>query len=138
MVELIEIDCTIFEGMLQRGRHIYSDNRWSHKEAQLKRFLETDVSFRKIAVIEMDPKQQQLPRLTGALRAFGGVSSRLSREPVRLDEVQLKNKQARRKKESKQSQKSWNKASEEVVSQCSKQDSGKVSFWCAFFGVCTV
>ena len=113
--------------MLQKGRHKDHVKRPSYKEAKLQRFLETDVSFKKTTVIEMDPSQQQLPRLTGALRVFGGVSSRLSRESVSLDEVLLRKKQDRKKNESRETQKTWDKLTEEVVAQCSKQESAKVA-----------
>ncbi len=97
--------------------------RWflvSSKAAKALRLLETGTSF-KSNVLEME-----LPRLTRALREFGGVSPRLSREPVELDEAVLLKKREKTKKGSEDGRNSWGKVSEDVVAQCGKHNSVKV------------
>ena len=91
------------------------------RESRALRLLDAGTSFRKNRVIKME---RELPRLTSALREFGGVSSRLSREPVSLSEAAVRRK--REKKNFSDDQKSWAKITEEVVAQCSKHDATKV------------
>ena len=70
--------------------------------------------------------ERELPRLTSALREFGGVSSRLSREPVCLNEAAVLKKREKKKNDFADDQASWAKITEEVVAQCSKHDATKV------------
>ena len=65
-----------------------------------------------------------MPRLSGALRAFGGVSSRLSRESVWFDQALLRRKQKRKKEES-SGDKTWKEVTEIVCAQCIKQNESK-------------
>lgn len=71
------------------------------------------------------PALQELPRLSGALRAFGEVSSALSREPITIDESLVRRKRKKRLA-SRTDEKSWAKLSEEILGHCSKQDRQKV------------
>ncbi len=109
----------------------------SSKAAKTLRILETGTSF-KSNVLDME-----LPRLTRALREFGGVSPRLSREPVELDEAVLLKKREKTRKGSEDDRNSWGKMSEDVVTQCGKHNSVKVCpyiymyGWCVLFGSMT-
>ena len=72
--------------------------------------------------------EKELPRLTSVLREYGGVSSRLSREVVKLDEsILLQKREKRKRREGEGGGNSWGKIAEEVVAQCGKQHSVKVS-----------
>lgn len=93
------------------------------KTLVIERLLHTGASFRKTRVLKMD---RELPRLTSALREFGGVSSPLSREPVYLDEAVLIKKREKKKKERASSQESWAVLTEDVLAECSKHDANKV------------
>ncbi len=73
----------------------------------------------------MLPSAKQVPRLTEALRAFGDVSSQLSREEVSFDETLLIQKR-KRKLASGSDEKSWGTLSEKVLTRCSRQDERKV------------
>ncbi len=81
--------------------------------------------------------ERELPRLTSALREYGGVSSRLSREVVKFDEAVLRQKRERKKRrEGEEGGGSWNTIAENVVAQSGKQNSVKV--WSYVYVWCTV
>ena len=99
-------------------------------EHKLKRLLEGGgkVSFTQLR--KMQAPSDRLPRLSSALRAYGGVSDPSSRlEPVALEERRLRRKQ-RKKGDELASEKTWTQVTAEVVAGCSKQDEVKVSFCC--------
>lgn len=100
-------------------------------QERLRRLLEAELTFKRNRI--MQPPSQELPRLSSALRAFGGVSSHLSREAVWFDENLLRRKQ-KRKKEATSSEKSWKDVVETVSTQCIKEHISKASNkqWCAF------
>ena len=112
---------------MAHDRHLHSFSSRSsgltERESRALRLLDAGTSFRKIRVIKME---RELPRLTSALREFGGVSSRLSREPVSLNETAVRRKREKKKNDFSDDQKSWGMITEEVVAQCSKQDVTKV------------
>lgn len=89
----------------------------------MRALLEGEVTFRRNRV--MYPSGKELPRLSGALRAFGEVSSALSREPITIDESLVRRKRKKRLA-SRTDEKSWAKLSEEILGHCSKQDRQKV------------
>lgn len=93
-------------------------------EQKLKRLLENKVSFTQLR--KMQAPTERLPRLSGALRAYGGVSAPLSVEPVALEERVLRRKQ-RKKGDELASERTWQEVTAEVVASCSKQDEAKVS-----------
>lgn len=93
----------------------------SSKAAQVECLLEVGTSFKRSHM------EKELPRLTGALREYGGVSSRLSREVVKLDEAVLFQKREKKKRrEGEGGGSSWGTIAEEVAAQCGKQHSVKV------------
>ena len=98
--------------------------RLSPKEAKLLAALERDISLRRRKV--MQPSGKELPRLSGALRAFGGLTSDASCDPVCIDETLVRKKQ-KKKTTITPTEKSWEQVSEDVTLQCSKQDAPKVS-----------
>lgn len=94
------------------------------KEAKVLAVLEGDASLRRKKII-MQPSGKELPRLSGALRAFGGLTSEVSYDPVSVDETLVRKKQ-KRKNTSSSTEKNWDKVFEEVTALCSKQDAPKV------------
>lgn len=97
----------------------------SYDEARLQTILEGQVYLRRNRV--MLPSSKQVPRLTGALRAFGEVSSEDSREDVSFDESLLLTKR-KRKPGSGSTEKTWGKVTEKVLAACGRQDERKVRF----------
>ena len=95
----------------------------SYNEARLQALLEGQITLHRNRV--MLPSAKQLPRLTGALRAFGDVSSQLSREEVSIDETLLIQKR-KRKLAGGSGEKGWRELSEDILSRCSGQDKKKV------------
>lgn len=94
----------------------------SDSQRRLRRLLEADLAFKRNRI--MQPPSKELPRLSSALRAFGGVSSHLSRETVWFDETLLKRKQ-KRKKEASSGEKTWKQVAEIIATQCIKQNETK-------------
>lgn len=74
----------------------------------------------------MQPPGRETPRLTSYLRAFGDVSSDVSREPVLIDETLLRRKQKTQQANSTPDKK-WSELKEEILARCSRQDLRKVS-----------
>lgn len=66
------------------------------------------------------------PRLTGHLRAFAGMSADVSREPVLVDERQLRRKQKIQRAEG-TPEKKWSVLKAEITGRYSGADPGKVS-----------
>ena len=95
-------------------------------EQKLKRLLEgkSKASFTQLRT--MEARADRPPRLSSALRAYGGVSAPLSSESVALDERMLRRKQ-RKKGSDLASEKSWSQMISEVVANCDKSDEVKVS-----------
>lgn len=95
-------------------------------EHKLKRLLEikSEVSFAKLR--RMEAPADQLPRLSSALRAYGGVSAPSSSEPAAIEESTVRRKR-RKKGEELASERTWSQVSSDVVASCSKQDEAKVS-----------
>jgi len=80
------------------------------KEAKVLAVLEGDASLRRKKII-MQPSGKELPRLSGALRAFGGLTSEVSYDPVSVDETLVRKKQ-KRKNTSSSTEKNWDKVFE--------------------------
>ena len=76
------------------------------------------------------PPRDETCRLTGHLRAFGGVSADVSREPVFVDERLVRRKQ-KIKQASDAPEKKWCDLKMEISGRCSGIDLTKVSCWCA-------
>ena len=95
-------------------------------EQKLKRVLESGSKISYTQLKKMQAPADRLPRLSGALRAYGGVSAPSSLEPVALEEKVLRRKQKKKGGEL-ASDKNWAHMTEEVVAGCSKQDQAKVS-----------
>lgn len=106
-----------FKGYLVRERD---------PEQKLKRLLEgkSKASFTQFRKMEARPDHH--PRLSGALRAYGGVSSPMSSEPVALEERVLRRKK-RKKRDELASEKTWPQVTVEVLSSCDKSDEVNVS-----------
>ena len=82
-----------------------------------------DIRLRRNRVMTSTPKKR--PRLTVALRAFGGLSSDASREPAFIDERLIKRKRTRKADDSRD-EKAWTKLRDDITSQCTKSDALKV------------
>ena len=93
----------------------------ARSEARLRAILEGEITFRRNRVLQ--PSGREPPRLTWVLRAFGGVSSELSCEPVVIDEAIIREKRKRRRA----NEKSWATVSEETLSLCSRHSEANVS-----------
>lgn len=95
-------------------------------EEKLKRLLEgrSKISFTPLR--KMESPAVSLPRLSSALRAYGGVSHPSSMEPVAMEERLLRRKQ-RKKGDELSSEKTWSEVTSEVIASCSKHDEAKVS-----------
>lgn len=98
-------------------------SRHEFYEAKLQAFLTGEVSLRRNRIMQTQVKG--LPRLTTALRNFGGLSSDLSREPVIVDEMVIRNKR-KRKIASRSDEESWARVSEMVLAQCGRHNEQKV------------
>lgn len=106
-----------FKGYLVRERD---------HEQKLKRLLEGKSKASFTPLRKMEARLDHHPRLSGALRAYGGVSSPLSSEPVALEERVLRRKK-RKKGDELASEKTWSQVTAEVVSSCNKSDEVNVS-----------
>ncbi len=95
-----------------------------YNEARLLAFLEGQISLRRNRV--MLPSAKQAPRLSGTLRAFGEVTSELSREEISLDESLLIRKR-KKKLGIVGNTKTWAELTDQIVARCSRQDEKKVS-----------
>lgn len=113
----------MFSRRIKHGKRSET-KRPSPEEAKLLAALERDISLRRRKI--MQPSGKELPRLSGALRAFGGLTSEASYDPVCIDETLVRKKQ-KKKMTSTPTENGWEKVSEEVTQQCSKQDAPKVS-----------
>ena len=113
----------------RKNRHRNGDQGLFQKEAKLLAVLEGDASLRPRKI--MQPSAKELPRLSGALRAFGGLTSEVNYVPVSIDETFVRKKQ-KTKNASSSTEKNWSEVSEEVTALCNKQDTSKViRHWCA-------
>ena len=74
----------------------------------------------------MTSTYKECARLTVALRAFGGLSSDISREPTFIDELLIRRKRTK-KADSASDDKAWAKLRDDVTSQCAKPDISKVA-----------
>ena len=74
----------------------------------------------------MTSTYKERPRLTVALRAFGGLSSDASKEPAFIDERLIQRKRAK-KADGGCDEKAWAKLRDDVTSQCAKSDVLKVA-----------
>lgn len=97
-----------------------------HNHARLQSFLKGEVRLRRNKV--MQPSGTQ--RLTGYLRAFGGVSSDVSREPILVDETFVRRKQ-KIQRASSAPEKKWSDIKSEITARCGHSDSKKVVCWSA-------
>ena len=77
------------------------------------------------------PSADETRRLSGQLRAFGGVSADISREPVLVDERLVRRKQ-KKKRASDAPDKNWSDLKMEIAGRCSGTELTKVGCWCAF------
>ena len=73
----------------------------------------------------MEPSGREMQRLTGYLRAYGGVSADVSREPVLVDERLVRTKQKILRANS-QPEKRWSDVKDEILSRCSRSELPKV------------
>ena len=73
----------------------------------------------------MQSTGREAPRLTGYLRAFGSVSSEVSRQPVLVDETLIRRKQKIRRA-SDAPEKKWSELKEELVAKCGRAELRKV------------
>ena len=73
----------------------------------------------------MQPSGRETQRLTGYLRAYGGVSADVSREPVLVDERLLRTKQKILRANS-QPEKKWSDVKDEISSRCGRAELPKV------------
>lgn len=83
-----------------------------------------DIRLRRNKVMTSTDKKR--PRLTVALRAFGGLSSDTSRDPAFIDERLIRRKRTRKTDDS-CDEKAWTKLRDDITSQCTKSDALKVA-----------
>ena len=88
-----------------------------YNEAKLQSFLNGEIRFRRNIV--MQPSGKETQRMTGYLRAYGGVSSDVSREPVFLDERLIQRKKKIHRANS-PPEKKWSDVKVEIAERCGR------------------
>ena len=73
----------------------------------------------------MQPSDKETQRLTSYLRAFGGVSSDVSREPILVDERLIRSKQ-KIQRASSSPEKKWADVKDEILARCARSELPKV------------
>ena len=94
-----------------------------YNHARLQSFLKGEVRLRRNKV--MQPSGREAQRLTGYIRAFGGVSADISREPVLVDETFVRRKQ-KIQRASSVPEKKWVDVKGEITARCGRSDLWKV------------
>ena len=98
-----------------------------YSDARLQSYLAGEIGLRRNRVMQ-PPPAGETRRLTGHLRAFGGVSSDLSREPVLVDERLLRMKQ-KISRAGDAPEKKWSDLKAEIAGRCSGAELAKVRCW---------
>ena len=96
------------------------------RDDKLRSLLESTLDLKLNRVMTQPVGKRELPRLSGALRVFGRVSSDLSREAVSIDEALVRQKR-QRMKPAPVDEKSWADLTSELLSSCSRSNEGKVT-----------
>ena len=102
---------------------VYDHDIMSYLEAQ--RLLDSGPSSL-VANRVLQPPGMELPRLTATLRSTGGeVSYRPARKPLIVDSALLVAKK-RKRREEEAGERSWGRATAELLARCGRRDAGKV------------
>ena len=94
-----------------------------YNNARLQSLLNSEIRLRRNNV--MQPPDREAPRLTGYLRAHGGISSDVSREHVFVDERFIRRKQKIQRASSSPERK-WSDVKGEITERCSRSEVQKV------------
>ena len=94
-----------------------------YNNARLQSLLNSEIRLRRNNV--MQPPDSEAPRLTGYLRAHGGISSDVSREHVFVDERFIRRKQKIQRASSSPERK-WSDVKGEITERCSRSEVQKV------------